>query len=289
MGALLHMALVVCYALVQVANGVPDPSRSVRVGGRANPSRRGRSGVMNGHTYLRRRFQERNKNDPGGGGKCKCPHDYTLKHKRHIVDVTWKCHKEGLCYAQIATIRLNWYQASNYCKNLSRETGIADEWRTGLAAPADMEYLKEIAKAFGHKNNWGTPIKPINITTDRHGNPIYTRPSGPWIAGTDANIEGEWEWKGIADNLKFDKGGLPNGGFFADNTGPTENEDCLEIFNDEGYVNDMDCTLWQFAFVCEAQKKLCEAQKKSKKHKKGNKLMTPPHLSSDIFAVAYDP
>ena len=73
--------------------------------------------------------------------------------------------------------------------------------------------------------------------------------------------EGEWEWKGIAHDLKFDKGGIPNGGFFADNTGPTENEDCLEIFNDEGYVNDMDCTLWQFAFVCEAQKSLKSIRK----------------------------
>ena len=102
-----------------------------------------------------------------------------------MVDVTWKCHREGLCYAEIATIRLNWYEASDYCKNLSKETGIADEWRTGMAAPADMEYLKEIAKAFGHQNNWGTPIKPV-IATDRHGNIIHTRPSGPWIAGADA-------------------------------------------------------------------------------------------------------
>ena len=68
--------------------------------------------------------------------------------------MTWKCHKEGLCYAQIATIRLNWYKASDFCKNLSNETGIADKWKTGMAAPADIKYLKEIAKAFGHENDW---------------------------------------------------------------------------------------------------------------------------------------
>ena len=71
-------------------------------------------------------------------------------------------------------MRLNWYQASDYCKNLSMETGIADEWKTGMAAPADMEYLKEIAKAFGHENDWDSRSRE-------------TRPSGPWIAGTDAN------------------------------------------------------------------------------------------------------
>jgi len=246
MGALLHVALVVCYALVQVANAVPDPSRSVQVGGRAN-----------GHTYLRQGFHERNKNDPGGGGICKCPHDYTLKNNgRHQhVDVTWKCHKEGLCYVQIATMRLNWYQASDYCKNLSMETGIADKWKTGMAAPADIKYLKEIAKAFGHQNDRGRRIK--QIISDRNGSIMtrMTRPSGPWIAGTDENTEGKWEWKGIADNLKFDRGEIPNGGDFANNGGPTLNEDCLEIFNNEGFVNDMDCTFWEFAFVCEAQKR----------------------------------
>jgi len=231
MGALLHVALVVCYALVQVANAVPDPSQSVRVRVRVG-------GQANGHTYLQRGFHERNKNPPGQGGKCRCPHDYSLKHNGrdnidNNIDVTWKCHEEGLCYAHIATIRLNWYQASDYCKNLSMETGIADEWKTGMAAPADMEYLKEIANAFGHPDR-------------------VTRPSGPWIAGTDANTEGEWEWKGIADNLKFDRGEIPNGGFF-DDGGRKEN--CLEILNNEGYVNDLDCKVWEFAFVCEAQKK----------------------------------
>ena len=83
--------------------------------------------------------------------------------------------------------------------------------------------------------------------------------------------------------MKFDRAEIPNGGFFDDNVGPSYNEDCLEIFNDKGYVNDMDCDVWEFAFVC-------EAQKKSKKHKKGNKLMTPPHLRSQHFRrVAYDP
>jgi len=234
MGALLHVALMVSYVLVQVANGVPDPSLSVRVGVQA-------------------RFQERNKNDPGAGGLCKCPHDYTLEHKKGIVDVTWRCHKEGLCYAGILTIRENWNQASEYCKNLSKLTGIEDEWSTGMAAPADMKYLKEIAKAYGHPNDWEnrTSIKPIIITEGRE-----TRPSGPWIAGSDAKTEGKWEWKGIADNLKFDRAEIPNGDFFDDNEGATGKEDCLEIFNDEGYVNDMDCELWEFAFVCEAQKKV---------------------------------
>jgi len=228
---LLHVALVVSYVLVQVANGVPDPSLSVRVGVQA-------------------RFQERNKTDPGGG---KCPKDGTLKHKKGIVEVTWKWHKEGLCYAGILNIKENWNQASDYCKNLAKLTGIEDEWSTGMAAPADMEYLKEIAIAYGHKNDWEnkTSIKPIIITEGRE-----TRPSGPWIAGSDAKTEGKWEWKGIADNLKFDRAEIPNGDFFDDNEGATGKEDCLEIFNDEGYVNDMDCELWEFAFVCEAQKKV---------------------------------
>ena len=74
---------------------------------------------------------------------------------------------------------------------------------------------------------------------------------------TSSNIfqEGKWEWKGIADNLKFDRGEIPNGGDFDNSGGPTSNEDCLEIFNNEGFVNDMDCTFWEFAFVCEAQKR----------------------------------
>jgi len=226
MGALLHVALMVSYVLVQVANGVPDPSLSVRVGVQA-------------------RLQERNETVPGG---CKCPNDYTLEHKKGIVDVTWKCHKEGLCYAGIVTIRLNWNQASDYCKNLSKLTGIEDEWSTGMAAPADMEYLKEIARAYGHKNDWN---QTIIITEGRE-----TRPSGPWIAGSDAKTEGKWEWKGIADNLKFDRAEIPNGKDFDGSGGPSGNEDCLEIFNDEGFVNDMDCELWEFAFVCEAQKKV---------------------------------
>ena len=72
---------------------------------------------------------------------------------------------------------------------------------------------------------------------------------------TSSNIfqEGKWEWKGIADNLKFDRGEIPNGGFF-DDGGRKEN--CLEILNNEGYVNDLDCKVWEFAFVCEAQKKV---------------------------------
>ena len=102
-----------------------------------------------------------------------------------LITVTWKCHKKGLCYAHIATKRLNWFDARDYCKTLSKATGIDDEWRTGLAAPADMKYLKEIAKAFGHQNSWGKPIPPT-ITTDRNGVQHHTRPSGPWIAGSDS-------------------------------------------------------------------------------------------------------
>ena len=52
----------------------------------------------------------------------------------------------------------------------------------------------------------------------------------------------------------FDRKEIPNEDFFYDNLGPTENEDCLEIFNTDGYVNDLDCEFFSLHFVCEAWK-----------------------------------
>ena len=72
-----------------------------------------------------------------------------------------------------------------------------------MAAPADMKYLKEIAMAYGHKNN-RTSIKPIIITEGRE-----TRPSGPWIAGSDAEtvrpfLDCQSNWGSVPVFLKRD-------------------------------------------------------------------------------------
>ena len=38
---------------------------------------------------------------------------------------------------------------------------------------------------------------------------------------------------------------------WADDEGPSYGEDCMEVYNDKGLVNDMNCTYWQLSYLCE--------------------------------------
>jgi len=151
------------------------------------------------------------------------------------------------CYAYIEQI-MDWKEAKDYCKKILKGSS---KWKTGLVAPYKKEFLVMLADKYALNNDFTTYNK-IFLTPDGKA----TRNSGPWIGGTDNKTEGIWEWAEPFQERDFLRKEIPNGDSFADNQGPNGDEDCLEIFNKKGDVNDMQCDLWKLTFICGATREL---------------------------------
>jgi len=208
----------VCFVGLQGANGLPKV--------RTNP------GVESNGSFVHANFHVK----IGGSTQHFAPEVTERICPRHWHNIA------GRCYKHIDE-RMTWSDAKDYCEH----TLDIDGFVTGLAIPDHRSDFEELASEYGQKNPWNKALKPQFV------NGKHRRNSGPWIGANDIDEEGEWEWAGKLTQ-HFDRHDIPNGDFFDDNWGPTHDEDCMEIFNSDGYVNDLDCEFWEMTFICQAWK-----------------------------------
>jgi len=160
--------------------------------------------------------------------------------------------KKSFCYAHVDGEKMTWNEAEKYCRRLSKKYG--QKFTTFLASPAKKELLISFAEKFAKCDSvkcpwpWHPGKTPPHKEDDKRG---------PFIGGSDQRKEKEWRWRseeGIdVKGPVIDRAQLVNGNDFADNgAGTQRNEDCMEIWNDKGAVNDIQCDFWEMSFICEA-------------------------------------
>jgi len=130
------------------------------------------------------------------------------------------------CYFLIE-VPMTWEDSFKHCQKFHKGAYLAE--------PTTSDALMALSKRYGNKNN----------TMSRH-----TRASGPWIGATDRETEDRWVWATSGKAVLASQLG-PNSEVWADDEGPTYGEDCMEIFNGDGFVNDLNCTYWQLSHLCE--------------------------------------
>jgi len=158
---------------------------------------------------------------------CHIPYSY-VEHKE--CPDGWDIIKPFGCYFHHTTV-MTWPDAKKHCTVFHKGAFLAE--------PQTKEAMMAISQRYGQPN----PMP--NMTASRH-----SRPSGPWLGATDAKAEGQWIWATSKKPVLQEQ--LPHPSIsWADDEGPSYGEDCMEVYNDKGLINDMNCTYWQLSYLCE--------------------------------------
>jgi len=154
--------------------------------------------------------------------------------------VYWEQDDKLGCFLFDIGCRSTWTEANQYCRSFGSQ----------LAEVTSKEMLNFIKK-FGKDNS----DKDVQFSftpnqTQENTDKKLARLSGPWLGGNDIDEEGTWIWE--TSKTPLDKSIFTERSEFNRTDGEQGwgGEDCLELFSNDGTVNDMNCELWALNPLC---------------------------------------